>query len=74
MKKVYRISLHNLCKAELNKREEIYLKGGACPCVGICPCAYEGSQSGPGDSYYGGSSTIDNENANVGNNGIGNTM
>jgi natural product precursor len=74
MKKVLRISLHNLCKAELSKREETQLKGGLCPCVGICPCAYEGGQNGPGDSYYGGSSTNDNANANAGINGNSNTL
>ena len=62
MKKLSKISLHNLSQAELAKREENLLRGGGnstnipCVCVVGCTCLYAGEQEGPDDSYYGGSS------------------
>ena len=65
MKKLMRISLHNLSQAELSKREENLLRGGEytydggwlpCVCVVGCTCLYEGAQEGPDDQYYGGAS------------------
>ena len=35
-----------------------------CACVTPCGCKYAGPQEGPDDSFYGGSSTEDNHNAN----------
>lgn len=68
MKKLNRINLHQLSQAELAKREENLLKGGnnaKAPCVSMCLCTYAGEQEGGNDSYYGGSSTADNEKANT---------
>ena len=67
MKKLTRIHLHNLSQAELAKKEENMLKGGYnCACAGsaICPCAYAGEQTDKNDSFYGGSSSDDNSDAN----------
>lgn len=65
MKKLKKISLQNLVQDEMAERELNMLKGGTCVCSTGCPCAYAGSQTGPNDSYYGGSSTDDNANANI---------
>jgi len=73
MKKMKKISLHNLSQIELKKREQNLLKGGACACIGICLCLYAGPKENSNDSYYGGSSTNDNESANAGVNGNSNT-
>ena len=65
--KLSKISLLQLSKAELERREQNMLRGGntcTCDCVGRCPCKYAGPQEGPDDSYYGGSSTEDNSRAN----------
>lgn len=67
MKKLKKISLQNLVQDEMAKREQNMLKGGACACATGCGCAYAGEQSGPNDSYYGGSSTDDNADANAAN-------
>lgn len=64
MRKLKKISLQNLVRNEMVKREQNMLRGGRCACVSVCLCAYAGSQAGPNDSYYGGSSTNDNGNAN----------
>lgn len=66
MKKMTKISLHNLGQAELAEKEQKLLKGGVCVCVGgaYCPCRYAGSQEGPDDSFYGGSGVDDNSEAN----------
>lgn len=67
MKKLNRINLHKLSQAELAKREEKLLKGGnqaKTPCISMCLCAYAGESQGDNDSYYGGSSTEDNDKAN----------
>jgi natural product precursor len=64
---VYSINLHDLSMAEMAKRELEMLKGGdTLPEVAVtpCPCAYEGTQSDPTDSYYGGFSTSSNRGAN----------
>lgn len=74
MKKMTKISLHNLSKTELAEKEQKLLKGGVCGCAGYCPCRYAGSQEGPNDSFYGGSSTGDNENANTTQNWSGNSI
>lgn len=64
MKKLSKISLHTLSQAELAKREQNVLRGGDWACCTNCSCRYEGSQEGPDDSFYGGSSTEDNRVAN----------
>lgn len=73
MKKLNRISLHNLSLAELAKREEALLRGGdgtidgetlLCVCVVGCSCLYEGEQEGPDDPYYGGASKKDSGASN----------
>lgn len=70
MKKIGKLSLHNLSQAEIAKKEMNMLKGGQegcyciCNCYYACPCKYAGSQEGPDDSYYGGSSTNANHTAN----------
>lgn len=59
MKKLSKISLHNLSQAELVKREQNMLKGGfdlPQVCIVICSCKYAGEKEGPGDSFYGGQS------------------
>lgn len=69
MKKLSRITLHNLSQAELAKREQNLLKGGYCSCTCSCgygcPCKYAGDKEGPDDSFYGGSNFTDNNNANM---------
>lgn len=70
MKKLKKLSLHNLSQAEMTKKEMSILTGGSgicrckCYCSCSCGCNYSGEQEGPNDSYYGGSSTTDNHNAN----------
>ena len=68
MKKMSRISLHNLSQAELAKREEKFLRGGdgtfnggtiGPVCVTPCPCLYEGPKENDQDAYYGGSAKKD---------------
>lgn len=59
MKKLSKISLHNLSQAELVKREQNMLKGGVdIPqvCIVVCSCRYAGEKEGPDDSFYGGQS------------------
>lgn len=59
MRKLGKISLQNLGQAEMTKRELNTLKGGECICICYCDitcgCRYEGGQTGPDDSFYGGS-------------------
>ncbi len=67
MKKLTKINLHNLSRAELSNREESLLRGGGdyygggitttLPqlCVTVCSCVYEGEKENEYDSYYGGS-------------------
>lgn len=69
MKKLGKLNLHNLSQAEIAKKEMNMLKGGqecscTCGCYYACPCKYTGSQEGPDDSFYGGSSTEANHSAN----------
>ncbi|WP_080903087.1 TIGR04149 family rSAM-modified RiPP [Parabacteroides sp. Marseille-P3160] len=67
MKKLGKLHLHDLSKAEMEKREQNMIKGGYdLPPVYVCycPCRYEGTQSDPTDSYYGGSSTAANNSGN----------
>lgn len=64
MKQLNRIKLHKLSQAELAEKEEKLLVGGQCGCISICPCVYAGDKEGPNDSFYGGSSTEDNDDAN----------
>ena len=65
MKKLKKISLQNLVQDEMAKREQNMLKGGVCACSTGCTCAYAGSQTVPNHSYFGGSSTNENANANI---------
>lgn len=67
MKKLSRISLHNLSQSEMAKREQNLLKGGVVICAGICSCKYEGKKEDDYDSFYGGSDTYSNGNANTNN-------
>ncbi|WP_080903090.1 TIGR04149 family rSAM-modified RiPP [Parabacteroides sp. Marseille-P3160] len=62
MKKLGKLKLHDLSKAEMGKREQNVIKGGRC----ICNCRYAGTQSDPTDSYYGGAPTENNFLANGG--------
>jgi natural product precursor len=64
MKQLNRIKLHKLSQAELAEKEEKLLVGGQCGCISICPCAYAGDKENPNDSFYGGSSSKSNDNAN----------
>lgn len=70
MKKLKKLSLHHLSQAEISKKEMSTLTGGGgwCTCRYLCncscPCRYAGAQEGPYDSYYGGSSTEANHDAN----------
>lgn len=68
MKKLNRISLTSISKAEMEKREQNLVRGGYCSFMwvgnGGCPCLYEGEKEGPNDSYYGGSSHEDSYDAN----------
>ncbi len=70
MKKLSKISLHNLSQAELAKREENLLRGGdnnvylPCVCIVGCTCLYAGEQEGPDDPYYGGSSKEESGKSN----------
>jgi natural product precursor len=59
--------LDQLNKDELETRQMNVLKGGGspCTCTAHCGCLYYGEQEGPDDSYYGGSSTEDNGDANM---------
>ncbi|MBC5632933.1 TIGR04149 family rSAM-modified RiPP [Parabacteroides hominis] len=66
MRELKRLSLHNLSQAEIAKKRQSLLKGGSgSVSVCLCGCRYAGGQSGPDDSYYGGSSDIDNGDANA---------
>lgn len=65
MKKLKDLKLVSVYENELNKKEQSALKGGGCLWCS-CGCKYYGAQSGPNDSYYGGSSTSDNDSATDG--------
>lgn len=76
MKKLGKIKLNQLSKVEMKKKEMNMVKGGVdcwcsctCDCTNNCACLYAGEQCSTGDSYYGGSSTNDNSNANMNNQG-----
>ncbi len=62
MKKLKKLKLNQLSKAEMGKRELNHLRGG---CGSMCGCQYEGEQCSSGDSYYGGSSSNENAIANA---------
>lgn len=67
MKKLSRISLHNLSQAEMAKREQNLLKGGVdlpCVCALACTCRYAGPKENEYDSFYGGSSKSVSDDAN----------
>ncbi|MDY3068386.1 MAG: TIGR04149 family rSAM-modified RiPP [Parabacteroides sp.] len=65
MKKLKDLKLVSVYENELNKKEQATLKG--CGCLWCsCGCKYYESQSGSNDSYYGGSSTFNNDSANDG--------
>ncbi len=71
MKKLGKLNLHHLGQAEMAKKEMNALKGGIscicscmCQCDNTCGCKYAGSQEGPNDSFYGGSSVSANRAAN----------
>lgn len=72
MEKKNKLKLHILAQSEMAKREQNVLRGGACGCFGFCTCRYAGEQEGPGDSYYGGSSSEDNGDANASISGLDN--
>ena len=59
MKKLGKLKLNQLSKADLKKKELNHIKGGC-----LCSCAYAGGQCSQHDSYWGGSSNIDNCDAN----------
>lgn len=69
MRKLGKISLQNLSQAEMEKRELNALKGGDCYCHCFCTitcgCKYAGEQSGPNDSFYGGSSQATSSGASL---------
>lgn len=66
MKKLTKLSLHDLSQAELAKKEQNLVRGGGnCGCIGICLCLYAGPKENENDSYYGGSSQVDNGDANT---------
>ena len=65
MKKLNSLKLNQLSKAELERKELGLIKGGIdTVCCSPCSCAYAGEQENEYDSYYGGSSTEDNHDAN----------
>lgn len=68
MKQLKKMSLISLTQSEMTKREQGFIIGGytTCACKINCPCLYAGDQEGPDDSYYGGSSRVDNKAANGG--------
>lgn len=49
----------------MERRQQNMLRGGV-TCIGLCTCGckYAGPQEGPDDSFYGGSSTSANKEAN----------
>ncbi len=59
MKKLGKLKLNQLNKAEIQKRELNSLRGGC-----TCSCAYYGEQCPSGDDYYGGSANWENSGAN----------
>ncbi len=70
MKPIRKISLVSISKEELDRSTQRLLYGGkVCICTATCTsgcgCMYAGPQEGPDDSFYGGSSTAANNNANV---------
>ena len=52
MKKLGKLKLNQLSKAELEKKEMKHLTGGDFLCS--CGCLYAGEQCSSGASYYGG--------------------
>lgn len=67
MKKLSKISLHNLSQAELAKKGQSLLKGGIdLPnvCIVACGCKYAGEKEDANDSFYGGSSKAVSGDAN----------
>lgn len=66
MKKLGKLKLNQLSKAEMERRELTNLMGGDIPpvCCAPCGCEYAGQQCGSGDSMWGGSSIQDNRYAN----------
>ena len=66
MRKLNKISLHNLSQTELSKKEERMLTGGelSCLCVIGCGCKYAGDKEGDDDDFWGGSSKEESGDAN----------
>lgn len=48
MKELKRLSLHNLSKSEIAKKEQNFIKGGVCGCACTCSC----SSWNYGGNYY----------------------
>lgn len=80
MKKLGKLKLNQLSKAELEKKGMGMIKGGgpcsqqcSCDCTNNCACAYANPQQcDTGDDTWGGSSSDDNSNANM--NNLGNNL
>ena len=73
MKQLNKINLVAISNSELEKAAQRLIMGGkVCECTvycnSSCRCKYAGSQEGPDDSFHGGSSTVDNNNANLNDN------
>ncbi len=66
MKKLGKLKLNQLSKAEMERRELTNLMGGDIPpvCCAPCGCEYAGQQCETGGSMWGGSSIQDNRYAN----------
>lgn len=67
MKRLSSLKLNQISMTEMEKREMGILKGGTCVCACStgCSCLYAGPQCSSCDSYYGGSSSSANDNANM---------
>lgn len=71
MKKIKRITLHNLCNMELEDREKKTLKGGSypcdcnCSCVENCSCSYARTIA---NDYYGETTSVNSANDGDGKN------
>ncbi len=59
MKKLGKLKLNQLNKAEIEKKGQNAIRGGV-----WCDCMYEGEQCSQGDDYYGGATIEANYQAN----------
>ena len=68
MKKINKLSFFDFEKNKIEKTRQQSITGGidCCMCYTTCGCLYAGSQEGPDDPYWGGSSIEDNRTANSG--------